>query len=573
MNKSLLQSLLFFLLICNVTHGGWPEDEVNYWDDLIIKKSGISTKPKDIQNWLQSRIPNVTNGIKASKWVIDLGNESFEVREQASRELLKLNNLAIFELKKAIKSKDIEVAKRASDCLQQISPHESIALKTAIIRLLGKSNPELVFEYFSKIADTPELDLLTSEALLDAFSITIKSNPTLVQKLEDFSQSNDIKSRILIARALAIGNPNGSAFRKLLTDDQAIVKVNALLALLQEKDKKAIGLLITILPELKTNHLMPIAGLLNELIQDQASEKELAKEKPSAVELQKLFASAWNGKNASTNLNTYTFNQLQPKRILASLAETNLSGKICSLNPDGSVSELFRTNSYADLACAINHTLFFLMERSRGHVIINNIGEIYERSDPLISTFGLDTDGLGKKFILNRKNLLVLDYTNKIIESIEVKNDCLAGVRLINGDYAIVFKDKSLLILDGKNLKKEKTKISLGVIEPARTILGYQIQGTRSGSILIPEFGGKAINEFNQAGKFLKTIKFSINTGNSTIYGPTLTMNTNGNFLIGTRLGETVTELNMEGKEIRNWALDSKLHRIFSQPLRIIWPD
>ena len=573
MSKSLLQSLLFLFLICNITHGGWPEDEVHYWDDIIIKKSGISTNPKDIQTWLQSRIPNVTNGIKASKWVIDLGNDSFEVREHASRELLKLNNLAIFELKKAIKSKDIEVAKRASDCLEQISPHESIALKTAIIRLLGKSNPELVFEYFAKVVDTPELDILTSEALLDAFSITIKSNPTLVRKLEDRSQSKDIKSRILIARVLAIGNPNGIAFRKLSTDDQSIVKANALLSLLLEKDKKAIGLLISLLPELKTNQLMPIAGLLNELIQDQASEKELSKEKPSAVELQKLFASAWEGKNASTNLDTFTFNQLLPKRILASLAEPNRSGKICSLNPDGSVTELFRNNSYADLVCAINHTLFFLMERSRGHVIINNLGEIYERSGPLISTFGLDTDGLGKKFILNRKNLLVLDYTNKIIESVEVNNDCLAGTRLINGDYAIVFKDKSLLILDGKNLKKEKTKISLGAIEPARTILGYQIQGTRSGSILIPEFGGKAINEYDQAGKLLKTIKFSINTGNSTIYGPTLTINTNGNFLIGTRLGETVTELNMEGKEIRNWALDSKLHRIFSQPLRIIWPD
>jgi len=103
----------------------------------------------------------------------------------------------------------------------------------------------------------------------------------------------------------------------------------------------------------------------------------------------------------------------------------------------------------------------------------------------------------------------------------------MASARLINGGYEIVFKDKSLLILDEKNLKKEKPRISLGVIEPARTILGYQIEGTRSGSILIPEFGGKAINEQDP-------IKFSINTGNSTIYGPTLTMNTNGNFLIGT---------------------------------------
>jgi hypothetical protein len=113
----------------------------------------------------------------------------------------------------------------------------------------------------------------------------------------------------------------------------------------------------------------------------------------------------------------------------------------------------------------------------------------------------------------------------------------MANARLINGYYKIVFKDNSLLILVGKNLKKEKTKISFGMIEPARTNLGYEIQGTPSGSILIPEIGGKAINEYGQLGKLLKTIKFSINTGNSTIYGPTLTMNTNRNFLKGTQLG------------------------------------
>ena len=113
----------------------------------------------------------------------------------------------------------------------------------------------------------------------------------------------------------------------------------------------------------------------------------------------------------------------------------------------------------------------------------------------------------------------------------------MANARLINGYYKIVFKDNSLLILVGKNLKKEKTKISFRMIEPARTILGYQIQGTPSGSILIPEIGGKAINEYGQSGKLLKTIKFSINTGNSTIYGPTLTMNTKRNFLKGTLLG------------------------------------
>lgn len=573
MKSNLLRSLLFLVLASSLSNAGWPGDEVDYWDDIIIKKAGIPTTPNDTKRWLESRIPNSSNEKNAAKWAAELGNESFEIREQASRELLKLNSLAIFELKKAVKSQDIEVAKRATDCLEQISPYESIALKTAIIRLLGKSNPEVVFEYFSKISETPELDLLTSEALLDAFNITIKTNPGLVQKVESFAQIKNIKGRILISRVLAKGNPNGIAFKKLSTDDKTIVKANAALALLQEKNKKGIELLILLLPELKINQLIPIAGLLNEIIQDPASGNELAKEKLSHFELQKSLTAAWNVKSGAIDLDKYPSNQLLPKRILASVAEPNLGGKICALNPDGSVTEIFRSNSYSPQACAINHSMIFLMDRSRVQVIANNLGEIYERGNPMVSAFGIDIDGLGKKFILNKQNLSVLDHTNKIVESIDLNNDCLAGTRLANGDYAIVFKDKSLLILDGKDLKKQKTKISLGAKEPNRTILGYQIEGTRSGSILMPEFGGKSVNEYDLTGKLIKTININLNTAGSAIYGATLTMNTNGNFLIGTRLGQTVVELNLEGREIRNWSLESKLHRLFPQPLRIIWPD
>lgn len=110
-----------------------------------------------------------------------------------------------------------------------------------------------------------------------------------------------------------------------------------------------------------------------------------------------------------------------------------------------------------------------------------------------------------------------------------------------------MFKDKSLLILDGKDFKKEKARISLGENEPACTILGYQIEGTRPGSLLKFEYGGKAVKEYDQAGKLIKTINLNISTGSSSLYGAPLALNTNGNFVIGTRLGQTAAELNLEG--------------------------
>jgi len=44
------------------------------------------------------------------------------------------------------------------------------------------------------------------------------------------------------------------------------------------------------------------------------------------------------------------------------------------------------------------------------------------------------------------------------IKSTEVNDDCLASARLINGDYKIVFKDKSLLIIDEKTLRRKKQR-------------------------------------------------------------------------------------------------------------------
>ena len=56
--------------------------------------------------------------------------------------------------------------------------------------------------------------------------------------------------------------------------------------------------------------------------------------------------------------------------------------------------------------------MILLMERSRGQVIANNLGEVYERGNPLISAFGVDIDGAGKKFILNRQNMIELQFTH-----------------------------------------------------------------------------------------------------------------------------------------------------------------
>jgi len=564
--------LLLLIFSCGLIFAGWPENEISYLDDALIKSSGITNTTKELSGWLGTRIPDKKNEHLASKWIADLGNEIFEVREQATRELLKLDKTAVFELKKALNSKDIEVASRAKICLDKISPNDSLALKTAIIRKLATRDPEVLLNYLNIIAASDELDLPTSEALLDAFTIAIKTNANLFARLESFAKSKNPKTRILIAWILSRTNPNCDTFKTLLNNDLPIIKANAALALLQQREKSALRILAGVLPELKTNQVLLLAGLLQEILQDQNIEAELGKAKPNATQLRKLFHSAIDLKEKNLKLEDYSDLELQPTRILVSISEANLAGKICALNPDGTASTLFSTPHYVTQACAINQTTLLLIERSSGQALVNNIGEVYERRNPLISACALNFDPLGNKFILNRQSLMVFDYQNKEMQNIVLK-DCVAGARLNNGDYAVALKDCKMIILNGNNLNQQKGEFSFAPNDNSRPSLGFQIESTKKGTILTPEPRGNSINEYDVTGKVVRNLSTSTIEGNPTIYGLTFTMNSYGNLILGTRLTQTVFELNPKGQELKKWELSGKIQRIFKQPVRIFWDD
>ncbi len=130
---------------------------------------------------------------KIAALVRQLGDKSFQVRENASQELVGLGEAAVPFLKQALKSSDLEVVRRAERCLQMIQTdparkERENAVLAAAVRLLAAKKPAGATEAllaFLPLADD-EADEGDIRAALRALALREgKPDPTLVLALED----------------------------------------------------------------------------------------------------------------------------------------------------------------------------------------------------------------------------------------------------------------------------------------------------------------------------------------------------------------------------------------------------
>jgi hypothetical protein len=102
----------------------------------VLAKAGVSVETKALLAYLRKRVPDPKAGEQARKLVAQLGADDFEEREQAQEGLLALGKAAVPELERAAKSSDVEVARRAKECLTRLEVGDDSALVKAAVRHL-----------------------------------------------------------------------------------------------------------------------------------------------------------------------------------------------------------------------------------------------------------------------------------------------------------------------------------------------------------------------------------------------------------------------------------------------------
>src|SRR5262249_50294182 len=96
-------------------------------DETTLKEAHIAADGPSLLDFFRRRTLNTTDLTRIKELIAQLGDDSFDVRQNASAELKKIGPVAVPLLRQATKDFDIEIVRRAEDCLKHIEPTSSPA--------------------------------------------------------------------------------------------------------------------------------------------------------------------------------------------------------------------------------------------------------------------------------------------------------------------------------------------------------------------------------------------------------------------------------------------------------------
>jgi HEAT repeat protein len=203
---------------------------------------------------------------RAIQLVDRLGDESFDEREKAMDEIRRLGTVAVRALRDAQTNPDLEIKNRAKDLLAEVEKNKGVPVSPVVPRLLALRKP----------AGAPEALLaflpFTEDTNLIAETQTALNATAYVDGKLDAAVLKALNDRYPIRRAAAaeavcqLAAPEQqAAVRRLLTDPESTVRLQAALGLAMLRDKSAVPVLIEQIREAEPERLIQIEDYLNRL--------------------------------------------------------------------------------------------------------------------------------------------------------------------------------------------------------------------------------------------------------------------------------------------------------------------
>jgi hypothetical protein len=256
----------------------------------LLKAAGVQTDLTGLLAFFRKRTLGRPDQERVAALVRRLGDDSFQVREKASADLVTLGTSALPFLRRALQDPDLEIRRRAGECLKQIRRGPNLAIAGA--RLLQAHPSAETCAALLDYLPFAEDDLAEEEVLatLSAMGVpTSRRYPVLTQALAD----PDPRRRAAAALVLAPWGlaEHRVALRRLLTDADAGVRMRTAQGFIAAGDKSAIPTLVALLTEGTQDAARHAETVLEWLAAEQAPHARLGTD-PSA---RRQCRTAWEG--------------------------------------------------------------------------------------------------------------------------------------------------------------------------------------------------------------------------------------------------------------------------------------
>jgi HEAT repeat protein len=234
--------LLLTLLIPSAVRA----DEQADADLKLLQETKTGNDEKSLREFFRKRSPTAADLEKIEGLVRQLGDRSFQKRQRATSELIAWGPAALDALRRALKSDDIEVIRRAELCLADIE-RPGTELPLAAVRELARKKPADGIAILLAYVPNADDEIVTEAVLSALRSLCDPKNADdpLLKALGDAAPARRAAAAHVLGRHAQ--KSARDAVAKLLTDKDVTVRFRAAQALLAAREKIAVLALINLL--------------------------------------------------------------------------------------------------------------------------------------------------------------------------------------------------------------------------------------------------------------------------------------------------------------------------------------
>jgi hypothetical protein len=531
-------------------------------DEDALKDAGIAIDNKSLLEFFRRRTLTGKDQNKVALLIRQLGDDSFQHRATATSDLIGLGVIAIPYLRQALRSTDLEVVRRAEECLRMIEEKDvRVAVPVAALHLLARRKPADATEVLLAYIPYADHDVVIEEAKTTLAAVAVrdgKPDKTLLAAVTDaLPERRAVAAEILCAAGVSDGRTD---VKRLLQDPDLTVRLRAAVALTSARDRDAVPVLIDLLAKLPKHQAAQAEDQLLRLADEQAPPDGLGTDEAGHQKARNAWTAWWQEYGQTIDLAKFDDKPTLRGYTLVVLLEK------------GSVIELDTHNKprlqIDGLRFPLDAQMLpgdrVLVAENKGDRVTerNRKGEIvWEKKVP--SPLVAQRLRNGHTFIalqLNQQNLqgpqlLEVDRQGKELFSYTFPQGemVMKAAKLPNGDIACVTNMRRFVRMDAWGKELKTFQVLVGTI-------GGRIDVLPDGHAIVPERDNNRVVEYDAAGNIAWQAGFSKPV--AAVRLP------NGNTLVTSfeplpgKLSRAV-ELDRSGSEVWSYESDTRVTRAF----------
>jgi hypothetical protein len=515
-------------------------------DEKLLKEAGVGVDGAGLLDYFRKRTLTDADRARLIKAAGLLGDDDFSVREKASADLKAAGRAVLPLLQKAVQSTDPEVVFRARRCLAGIKESSELSQQMSAARLLGilkSAGAADVLLNFLPMVDDEYVRETIHQTLATLCLREGKPPAAIAAAVKDKEAARRVAAAYVLARGSA--QPH-TAVKRLLSDPDPRVRLEAASGLVQAGEKSAVPALAALLSEGPAEIAWQAEELLRRIAREAGPTAVLA----AADENQRRKCrAAWEAwwKEHADKIDLAKLSAEDAPLGLTIICDCDVDnqprvGRVWECGPDGkSRWKIDGLKNPADVQLLPNgHILvaecqgFVVTERDRqGKVLWTRRVDNYPVSCQRLPN--------GNTFIASYSELLEVTRDGKTAYSHHKKGSIYCARKRRNGNILYAHGDGAIVEMDTTG--KEVHRLT---VEGLSGWAGVEI--LPNGRYLISKYSQNRLVEIDKAGKVF---------WECTVQTPAwCTRLRNGNTLVASTDEHCILELDRSGKEV--WKQETK---------------